>query len=161
MLHRKRNFIGAYVLLVGLPVLGLVGVLKSGRGIAAPLSLDGTWTLQADPTRLAGLPCGKSLAASDLVMAISQSGGRFTVILGNGAKSTGSGVLVGTTLKASVLPSLSDDAQCRGHELALLASVDPKSNPRSFSGTISVNDCANCKAVEFRALQRTPTKGGQ
>ncbi len=162
MLHSNRNFIVAYILLVGLPMLGLVGVLRRGRSMAAPVSLDGTWTLEADPTRLAALPCGKSLAISDLAMAISQSGGSFTLSLGNGTKSTASGVLVGTTLKASVLPSLSDDAECgRGRELALLATVDPKSNPRSLSGTISLNDCTTCKPVEFRAFRRPPAaKGG-
>ena len=65
MVQSNRNFIIAYILLVGLPVLGLVGVLKTGRGVAAPISLDGTWTLQADSSRLASLPCGKSLATSD------------------------------------------------------------------------------------------------
>ena len=162
MLHSNRNFIVAYVLLVGLPVVGLVGVLKRGRSITAPISIDGTWTLQADPGRLAALACGKSPALSDLAMAISQSGGSLTLSLGNGTKSPASGVLVGRTLKASILPSWSDDAQCGpGHELSLLASVDPASNPRSLSGTISLSDCTACQPVEFRALRTPPAaKGG-
>ena len=161
MLRNNRNFIIAYALLVGLPILGLFGVLKSGRSLAAPISLDGTWTVQADTNSLATLPCGKSLAASDLGMTISQSGGSFTLSLGNGTKSTTPGTLVGTSLKASVVPPLSDGAACRGRELSLLATVDPKSNPRSLSGTISVNDCDACKPVAFRALRQPPaTKGG-
>ncbi len=86
MMHSNRNFIIAYILLVGLPILGLVGILKTGRGKSAPISVDGTWTFQADPSRLAALPCGKSLATSDL--AISQSGESFTLSLPNVPKST-------------------------------------------------------------------------
>ena len=159
-MHSNRNFIIAYIILVGLPILGLVGILKRGRGMAAPVSIDGTWTLQADPARLAALPCGKSLTASDL--AISQSGGTFTLSVTNGPKSLASGVLTGTTVKASVLPS-SDDADCgQGRELTLIATVDPKANPRSLNGTISLNDCATCKPVEFRAVRHTAAvKGGR
>jgi hypothetical protein len=162
MLNSSRNFIVAYVLLVGLPVVGLVGVLKRGRAIAAPISIDGTWTLQADPGRLAALACGKSPALSDLAMAISQSGGSLILSLGNGTKTPASGVLVGRTLKASVLPSWSDDAECgSGRELSLLANVDPTSNPRSMRGTISLSDCTTCQPVEFRGLRMPPVaKGG-
>ena len=122
--------------------------------------MDGTWKLQADAARLAALPCGKSLATSDLALAISQSGGNFTVSLLSGPKSVASGVLEGTTLKASVVPSAtwSNEADCgRGRELALLATVDPKANPRSLTGTISLNDCPACSPVEFRAFRQPPT----
>jgi hypothetical protein len=160
MLHSNRNFIVAYVLLVGLPVVGLAGVLKRGRSITAPISIDGTWTLQADPGSLAALACGKSPALSDLAMAISQSGGSLTLTLGNGTKSPASGVLVGRTLKASILPSWSDDAECSGRELSLVANVDPTSNPRSLSGTISLSDCTACQPVEFRARRTPPAAQG-
>jgi hypothetical protein len=159
-MHTNRNFIIAYIVLVGLPILGLVGILKTGRSVAAPLSVDGTWTLHADPARLTALPCGKALATSDL--AISQSGGTFTLGLTNEPKSRASGVLSGAILKASVLPS-SDDADCgQGRELTLIATVDPKASPRSLTGTISLNDCGTCQPVEFRAFRRAPAaKGGR
>ena len=34
MVQSNRNFIIAYILLVGLPVLGLIGVLKTGRRVS-------------------------------------------------------------------------------------------------------------------------------
>jgi hypothetical protein len=160
MMHSNRNFFIAYILLVGLPILGLVGILKSGRAMAAPISVDGTWSLQADAVGLTSLPCGKSLIASDL--AISQSGGSFTLSLGSGTKATASGVLAGNVLKASLSPSSPDDADCgRGRELVLLATVDPKAIPKSLTGTISVTDCPTCKPVEFRAFRRPPIAQGE
>ena len=45
----NRNFVMAYIVLVGLPLLGLVGVLRNGRALSAPVSVEGRWTFQADP----------------------------------------------------------------------------------------------------------------
>jgi|SRR5271154_2684277 len=160
MSHTNRNFILAYILLVGLPVVGLIGVLKSGRTLTAPISVDGLWRLQADPVRLAALPCGKTLAENpDTALAISQSGKNFTLSFSNGPKSDASGVLNGNTLKASLVPSIawSAEAGCGdGRELSLVATVDPKADPRSLVGLLSVNHCPACASVEFHAVRQTP-----
>jgi|HubBroStandDraft_6_1064221.scaffolds.fasta_scaffold223127_1 hypothetical protein len=165
MSRTSRNFIIAYAVLVGLPIVGLVGILKSGRTLAAPISVDGVWKLQTDPVHLAALPCGKTLAISpEAALAISQSGRNFTLSLSDGPKSAASGVLDGTSLKASLVPSApwSEEAGCgSGHEISLVATVDPKANPRSLEGTLSVDHCPPCAPVEFRAVRlATPVKKG-
>jgi hypothetical protein len=161
MSKANRNFIISYALLVGLPVLGLVGVLKTGRSLSAPISVDGTWRLQADAARLRALPCGKSLASPDIALAISQSGANFTLNLVSGPKAVASGVLEGTNFEASVVPSPANDVECTpGRELELVATVDPKANPRVLSGTISVSDCPSCSPVEFRAFRQSPPAVG-
>jgi hypothetical protein len=165
MSNSNRNFIIAYILLVGLPVAGLVGVLKSGRKLGAPISVDGVWQLQADPVQLAALPCGKNLAYSpETALTISQSGRNFTLNLANDPKSTASGVVEGTTLMATLVPSAtwSEESGCGpGRELSLRATVNPKADPRSLLGTLSVNDCPACASVEFHALwQAPPAKKG-
>jgi len=165
MSHANRNFIIAYVLLVALPIVGLVAVLKSGRALTAPISVDGVWHLQADPVRLASLPCGKTLGENpETALAISQSGRNFTLNLANGPKSTASGVLDGTALRASLVPAAtsSEETGCgAGRQLNLVATVDPKSDPRSLSGVLSVNDCPSCGSVEFHAVRLAlPAKKG-
>lgn len=165
MSHSNRNFIIAYVLLVALPIVGLVGVLKSGRSLIAPISVEGVWQLQVDPARLASLPCGKSLGENpETALAISQSGKNFTLTIVNGPKSTASGVLDGTRLKASVMPATpwSEETGCgAGRNLNLIATINPKSDPRSLSGILSVNDCPSCDSVEFRAVRLAlPAKKG-
>jgi hypothetical protein len=160
MPHPHRNFILAYILLVAVPVVGLIGVLKSGRKLVAPISIDGQWKLQVDPVRLAALPCGKALADStDAALAISQSGKNFTLSLSNGPRSSGSGQLDNETIKASIAPSpeWAGQAGCgAGRELTLLATVDPRANPRSLAGWLSVADCPSCDSVEFRAVKQIP-----
>lgn len=160
MSHANRNFIIAYILLVALPIVGLVGVLKTGRGLTAPISVDGLWQLLADPVRMASLPCGKSLGQSpETALAISQSGKNFTLSLTNGPTSTASGTLEGTRLTASIMPSAvwSEETGCGvGRQLSLVATVDLKTEPRSLAGMLSVNDCPSCATVEFRAVRLAP-----
>jgi hypothetical protein len=160
MSHTNRNFIIAYIFLVGLPVVGLVGVLKTGRNLSAPVSVDGVWKLQADPALLAALPCGKTLADTpDAALSISQSGRNFLLTLPNGPKSTSSGAISGTTLNASLVPSApwSNEPNCgSGREFSLVAKIDPKADPRSMVGQLSLNGCPTCTPVEFRAVRQAP-----
>jgi hypothetical protein len=163
MSRTNRNFLIAYAVLVVLPIAGLFGVLKHGRSLAAPISVDGVWRLQADLNQLAALPCGSSLASTQFAaVTISQSGKNFTLSLNNGAKATASGVLEGTTLKAAVLPSAAWASQqgCgTDRVLTLMATVDPKSEPRTLAGLLTVNDCSSCAPVELRAVRESQAGG--
>jgi hypothetical protein len=159
MAHNNRNFILAYTLLVGLPILGLIGILKSGRKLTAPISVDVVWNLQLDASRLASLPCGKTLAdAPETALAISQSGKNFVLNLNNGPKSVSSGVLEGTAIKALIVPApaWSSEVGCSGRELSLVATVDPRSEPRSLNGSFSISDCPACGSVDFHATRQAP-----
>src|SRR5208283_757233 len=46
MSRTNRNFVFAYTFLVILPLAGLAGILKTGRNLTAPVSIDGVWILQ-------------------------------------------------------------------------------------------------------------------
>jgi hypothetical protein len=158
--HTNRNFLLAYILLVGLPIAGLVGILKSGRKLTAPVSVDGLWHLQIDASNLASLPCGKALTDSpEPELAISQSGKNFTLSLANGPKSNASGVIEGTSVKASITPSpeWSALAGCGSDQgLTLVATVDAKTDPRTLTGQISADHCPSCSAIEFHAVRQNP-----
>ena len=163
MSRTNRNFLIAYVVLVVLPVAGLFGVLKHGRSLAAPISVDGVWRLDADLSQIAALPCGSSLASTQYsAVTISQSGKNFTLSLNNGPKATASGVVEGTTIKASVLPSAAwaSQAGCGSdHVLTLIATVDPKSEPRTLAGLLTVSECSSCVPVELRAVREIQPGG--
>jgi hypothetical protein len=149
--------------LVVLPIAGLFGVLKHGRSLAAPISVDGVWRLDADLSQIAALPCGSSLASTQYsAVTISQSGKNFTLSLNNGPKATASGVVEGTTIKASVLPSAAwaSQAGCGSdHVLTLIATVDPKSEPRTLAGLLTVSECSSCAPVELRAVREIQPGG--
>ena len=44
----QKNFVLAYILLVGLPLLGVFSVLKGGRGLVALPAMSGDWDLGVD-----------------------------------------------------------------------------------------------------------------
>jgi hypothetical protein len=157
MSRTNRNFLIAYAVLVVLPIAGLFGVLKQGRSLVAPISVDGVWRLDADLSQIAALPCGSSLASTQYAaVTISQSGKNFTLSLNNGPKATASGVVDGTTLKASVQPPAAWASQTgcgSDHVLTLVATVDPKSEPRTLAGLLTVNECSSCTPVELRGVR--------
>jgi hypothetical protein len=146
----NRNFVIAYVLLVGVPLLGLAGVLKAGHALTAPISVDGTWTLQTDTATL----CGWTL--QNPVLTISQSGRDLVVGLNNGLNAAGTGTLAGATMDAALpLPATAADHCGSDATLALRAAIDSKAEPKTMLGTISVNGCASCPDVSYRALRQT------
>jgi hypothetical protein len=159
----SRNFVVAYVLLVGLPLLALAAVLHKGRKLTAPLAVDGTWDMQVVQKDIPKQGCAAALAtAADSSLQISQSGKNILISLAN-SRSQADGSLDGTTLKASgIVPSDDSPAACgRGQSLTLTATVDAKSEPRSLTGFLSVNGCHSCTPAEFRAiLEPRPALGG-
>jgi len=165
MSRTNRNFLIAYILLVGLPVVGLVGVLKAGNNLNAPVSVDGIWKFQT--ARSGSFPCLKSLDSfQDTEVAISQSGKSLVMNLNNGAKGNGSGIIEGTTLRALFHPSAAPAREdgCGGDQLlALTATVDPKTEPRTLVGMLSIHACESCTTVKFHAVQakRASGKGAQ
>lgn len=157
MSSTNRRFIVAYVVLVGIPLAALAGVLKIGRGLTAPISIDGTWKTEAKAVP-ASQPCNQAISSLlDSPLVISQSGKTLELSLKTGAaKITVPGALEGTKIEAS----LGSAAGCPADQLVtLVASVNPKAEPRSLTGSLSVTNCAAC-AVEFRAVRQPKTQSG-
>jgi len=157
--HTNRNFVLAYVFLVALPILGLVGILKRGRSLSAPFSVDGAWKIE--PGNLPASACGNFLTSvSNAPLSISQSGQSLVVTLSGGTKTT-AGTLEGKTIKAQ-FTGASDTGQCGDGALTLAATLDPIAEPRTLSGTLSVEGCASssCAPMEFRAVRQPRSAGG-
>lgn len=146
---------------MGLPLLGLVGILRSGHGLTAPISVDGNWKIEPQANRLSALPCGNFLSSvSNAPLSISQSGKTLVVALNGGTKIT-TGTLEGKTIKASFARAEnSGQADCGDQTLTLAATLDPKAEPRTLNGRLSVDGCASCAPLEFRAVRQPRSTGG-
>lgn len=151
MSHANRNFVIAYIILVGLPLLGLAGVLRSGRTLNAPFSVDGAWKIETIANRSSA--CGNLLSSiANAPVTISQSGKSAVIGLKSGKTTTGT--LDGTILKAQFAGADNPTAaDCSDRSLALTATVDPRAEPRTLSGALSVDGCASC-VLEFRATRQ-------
>jgi len=153
MSHTNRNFLIAYILLVGIPLVALVGILRAGRSLPAPISIDGVWKLEAVSQGPPAQPCGKFAAdLSNSSLSISQSGKSLALAFGNALKSSSSGWLEGTSLNASVSPA--DTASACDGEVMITSVVDPKTEPRSLEGSITIKDCASCRPILFHAVRQ-------
>jgi len=151
---------------VGLPLLGLVGILRSGRSLTAPFSVDGAWKIESGSGRLPASPCSNLLSSvSNTPLSISQSGRILVVTLGGGMKTT-TGTLDGKTLKAQFAGAdrsgadQSGAAVCGDGSLTLTATLDPLAQPRTLSGTVAVNGCGSCAPLEFHAVKQPRSAGG-
>jgi hypothetical protein len=162
--HSNRNFAVSYVFLVALPIAGLAGILRSGRSLKAPISLDGGWNVQAADTKGTLSPCMSALGLDgNTPVTISQSGENFVL---NSGKAAGNGLFAGLTLQASLKPAGSVTAapKCGGDgSVVLTANVDAKASPRVLSGALSIHGCPSCESVEFHAVKQSSTqkKGAQ
>jgi len=154
----NRRFIIAYILLVGVPLLGLGGVLKAGRHLRAPISIDGTWKVETRANHAAAQPCDQAIASllnSSLV--VSQSGKALELTLNGTSKTTVAAELDGSELRASV----GARAGCSAEQpVMLMASIDPKAEPKSLTGSFSVANCASCSPLEFRAVRQVKVQSG-
>jgi hypothetical protein len=80
----NRRLILDYAALVGVPFLGLLGVLHVGDRVPAPLSLEGKWSLEADLGANRSSPCSTRLGNfREPAIQISQSGMFVEITLPN------------------------------------------------------------------------------
>ena len=162
MSSTNRRFIFAYLLLVGLPLAGLAGVLRTGRHLAAPISIDGSWKVDILTATTPGQSCEKavsSLAASSF--GISQSGKGLTLTLQNPSKTSGDGTLEGRSLNVPLATTDSSVPGCAASQtLVLTATIDPESQPRSMAGAMWVTDCPSCAKIQFHAVRQPKSQLG-
>ena len=147
------KFVVAYILLVGVPLLCLAGVLRAGRGASAPISVDGTWNVEANLSSIGNRACANAL--SSLLtshLQISQSGLKLVVSSAKAATAS-LATIDGARLSAVLVPS--GDAGCGSDQmLTLVADINPTTNPRTLRGRLTASDCASCAPIEFGATRQ-------
>jgi len=123
------------MMLVGVPVLGLFGILEAGRSLAAPPSVSGDWTVEFD----SAANCAGLARLRQPALTISQSGTEARITLNDGRA---------TTLEASINES-SLTAK------SLTAAITGKAAQRVLEGKVELDGCG---PVAFRAVRQAPAK---
>ena len=126
----------AYLLLVGLPVLCLFGIIEIGKGIAAPPSIGGEWTVQFDPSANCA---GDFARIRQPALSISQSGRGALITLNDGRSTSFPATVAGGTLTAA----------------SLTATILGKPGGRVLEGKFDFDGCA---PVAFRAVRQAQVK---
>jgi hypothetical protein len=115
-----------YLALVGLPVLGILGVLQVGRTLSAPISLAGTWNAQLSPDS-ESIAADPGLLPRPMVLTITQSGSDVTLVFDDNQRTTLAGKIQGATVNAAAL---------RPDGAAANFAADSGNSPRSFRANI-------------------------
>jgi hypothetical protein len=161
----KGRLAAAYVFLVGLPLLGLLGVLRAGTHLTAPVEVRGNWTVEADFNSWRGIPCGALLAdAQQPLLNVAQSGKNLIVRLNNPEKTLLAGSIDGANLTATppgeregTEGTAESKADCPDPQsLHLQAAASKQGQQKALTGTFSLDGCANCPPVAFRAIRQVP-----
>lgn len=144
-----------YVLLVGAPLLGLLGILRAGERIGPPRHVGGEWALE--PAFAAALRA----ACADLVfpaagprLDVSQSGTRAVLTLNDTAATALDARLDGESLAAATKEG---SAACGGRGLRLAATLRPDPRSPQLDGAATVPGCRSCAPVPFRATRGAAT----
>jgi hypothetical protein len=166
----KGKLVRDYVLFVGVPLIALVGILRAGKHLTAPVAVHGNWNVQADFRPWQSVPCGALLINSQpLLLRIDQSGSNLTLTLNDPARTalpaTIDGYSLSTTFSAGrggTAPAPRPDAGCLGSQsLRIQAAVNQHGKQRSLAGTFSLEGCASCPPIAFSATRQMPTERAQ
>lgn len=159
--HSKKRLVISYILLVGIPLLGVVGILGAGRRLTAPISVAGSWDFKIDPIASETQSCIARLGfMRPTVMDISQSGRYLTLTLNSQPKVGLRATLQGQTVAGNSTSFLG--ASCDGTAgLALTAEIDATVAPRVMSGVLKFDDCPSCGSANFQAARQVFSTGRQ
>lgn len=138
--HAKTAIV--YLVLVGLPALGLFLILRSGGALEAPPVVSGGWQLDATQARAClGLQ-------DDEPLTVQQSGRFLQVRAGSvAAEARLEAGALHTTLRPSLDPAR---VACAG-EAATDAQLHAELHDDTLRGTVAIAGCAPCASVPFTA----------
>lgn len=134
-----------YLLMVGLPILGVFGLVQVGQQLTPPVSVGGDWLIEATTEAGGKATCGQFLTQADQPrLTISQSGPRLVLTFNDAAKTALPGSLNDLTLTATT------------PDISVTTSVDRQIEPNRLHGKIAFSNCA--EAVPFQAVRQAAVK---
>lgn len=155
----KRKLIVAYICLVGMPLLGLLGILRAGQRLTPPVSVGGAWYLEANFEALSSGSCRDLLTSvNQPFLSILQSGANLALSLNNPQKTTLPGSIRGAVITVSQqdAPVSEETGECTNPQsIQLNATVDNQGGKRILTGTLAIQGCAACQPIHFRAVRQS------
>lgn len=138
------KWIGAYALLVIVPLAALAAILRAGSGLRAPHHVGGEWRMEVPGYPAAAKP------ADGLALMIVQSGVHLSVGFDRAELR---GRLDGDSLTAERRDQETTVAACDRGGLVLRARVDTTARPLRMAGTIGTAQRGDCPELPFTAVR--------
>lgn len=138
--------VGNYFMLVGLPVLGVLGVLRLGDRLLPMMCIQGPWTMEVSkPT--ASSSCQEQFQQAERGFSISQSGPQFSVSFNGETKAVLYGQIQDTEVSATAPEFSFATNENSSQPIQLRATIDRQSNPARLWGVFSFNNCPDLRFV--------------
>lgn len=142
--------VATYIFLVGLPVLGVLLVLRLGQNLTPPMSVGGVWQIEVP----AQAECAAEWEGIDeLTLTISQSGPNLTLTLDTNPRTTLTGVITEAQVVADTTRAPAD-----AWITHLEAALDRQPDPDQLTGSLTVSACSG--AWPFTATRQPPSPAG-
>ena len=151
-----------YLGLVGLPVLGILGLLQVGQRLSAPISLAGTWNAQLSPE-------SESTAADPglprpVVLTITQSGSDVILVFDDDQRTTLVGKIQGAIIDATAVrqdgTTANYAADFGNTPRSLRASIDWRAEPRRLVGVLVLDRGRLHAEVPILAIRKDKVRKG-
>ena len=140
-----------YLFLVGIPLAGLVGILKVGEGLSAPRAIAGEWVAVERRSGAGWEPGCRTPVDTDEAeqeptrVRIAQSGARADVSWSSVHAEAFRVALKGDTLEGRL--ALTADEKCRGGTLTLNAVVRVVNDREHIVGELRPEECSTCGPI--------------
>ena len=146
-----------YVVLVGIPVVGVCSLLRFGEALTAPIPVGGVWIAETTSRDLCDRSCGGLKIPSDqLALSISQSGTYLVLTLNDRKRTALAGridnstiVAAGETRSTSVDPSTDNEAT-----IGLRARVECQDGADRLIASLTIEGCEPAVEFSFTAIRQ-------
>ena len=147
-----------YGMLVGLPILGVLLILRLGQNLTPPLSVGGQWSMALSPSALSLTEAGCTAAGEDftsVTLAIAQSGPKLVLTLDTDPTTQLAGVITEVRVNANAQTS----KPATGPAITQLeATVDRAAEPDQLVGALTLPGCST--PLPFTAVRQPTTLSG-
>ena len=151
------KLIPLYFLLIGAPALGVLGLLRMGRDLSAPVSIKGTWAVEIVPQTSGEQACEEALRFDHKTLTISQSGLYLRLKFDDEKGTTLDGQIQNATVTAEARhrSTAAASAQADAAAVSIYASLDRQQlEPDRLRGELTLDGCPPGIKVIFIATRR-------
>ena len=142
-----------YFMMIGLSVLGILGILQLGKGLEAPASVGGVWSIQWGNLASAMSACPSiAFGGESPGITISQSGKELLITFRDANHTTFLGRLQGLTIEARAK---------HNPDMYLQATVDRQAEPDDLEGTLASSQCGTTVSLTGLRQGHLPSLTGE
>jgi hypothetical protein len=139
-----------YFVMVGIPIVGVFGILRLGKDLKPPISVGGVWNVEVRSPPAGALPCN-NFGSNPRILTISQSGPHLSLEFDSPNETKLSGEINDEIIGAR--SQVGRTASGPEPVLQLQARVDRQPGFHVLEGVLTVSNCSPEAQLSFRAIR--------